>query len=413
MEYPLINSPSSALVYERGFSPSFDIVWSFDYYVDNITLETEVGILIFLQKEEIDFKSGGYGIGLNYTSGLSSSNIVPGMSGAVIGIALDSTGFFATSASFNNTFIRDGIAETDVIPNSIIIRDGETDNSLLTYNVYNEISAFPVIDSDKKTIRARLGNIGRTLYVDYRRSPRDKFVNILTQDVTLFETITGLYRPGVSFTKTITKDVSGSSTIVVNNFHAEGRIDIVEVDKTGTPPTFTPPPPPTFTSSPTPTPTPTPTATPTPTPTCCFDYDIDYLLQNKLNFVKDLIVEECGDYESFELLKPDGSYEMRDACLRWLCRRTDIVDSSPITTSQSYGGPTTNDRDLNTLLFECLGEQTGSPGLAEGEEYGECYLYEFDFFGWYKKNDLETQIYDADWIGSDLVYDLFQIQLPI
>jgi len=156
---------------------------------------------------------------------------------------------------------------------------------------------------------------------------------------------------------------------------------------------------------------------------CCFcrGYDLDLLLYGEgsgLKFDEYLgrLAEECGDIAAWEELQPDGRYRKKQACLRWLCRETSLIDGQPVTISNSVGGPTTNDRDLNDLLFECLGEREGFAGLVNGdfslllppEEYGRCYLYGFEFYGWYRSRRKGENGWEPDWVGSDIHYDIYR-----
>jgi hypothetical protein len=161
---------------------------------------------------------------------------------------------------------------------------------------------------------------------------------------------------------------------------------------------------------------------------CCFcrGYDLDLLLYGQgsgLKFDEYLgrLALGCGDEEAFEDLKPDDDYRKRQACYRWLCRETSLIDGQPVTISNSVGGPTTNNRDLNDLLFECLGERSEFAGLVAGldgfggEQYGRCYLYGFEFYGWRKPNIKEGGVIvePSDWISSDLYYDVYVRDIPI
>jgi hypothetical protein len=158
-------------------------------------------------------------------------------------------------------------------------------------------------------------------------------------------------------------------------------------------------------------------------PSCfCSNYDLDLLLYGEgiggLRFDEYLnrLEEECGDIAAWEALQPDGRYTQRPACLRWLCRRTVLQNGQPVTISNSIGGPTTNNRDLNDLLFECLGEREGFAGLLNGdffgflppEEYGQCYLYGFEFYGWHRPRKRGPQGYASDWVSSDFLYDVYR-----
>jgi hypothetical protein len=157
---------------------------------------------------------------------------------------------------------------------------------------------------------------------------------------------------------------------------------------------------------------------------CCFcrQYDLDLLLYGEgiggLNIDEylSLLKEEGGDIAAWEELQPDGNYRKKQACLRWLCRETSLIDGQPVTISNSVGGPTLNDRDLNDLVLESMGERSGFAGLANGdegrnfepEEYGRCYLYGFEFYGWYRRRKKGQNGYEPDWVGSDIHYDIYR-----
>jgi hypothetical protein len=160
---------------------------------------------------------------------------------------------------------------------------------------------------------------------------------------------------------------------------------------------------------------------------CCFcrDLDLDLLLYGagidglKPSEYANLLREECGDIAAWEALQPDGRYRKHEACFRWLCRQTVLVDGEPVNISTTYGGPTTNNRDLNDLVLECMGERAGFAGLANGdngrllpdEEYGSCYLYVFEFYGWQRRRRLNKE-WGPDWVSSDLHYDIYRRDVP-
>jgi hypothetical protein len=121
------------------------------------------------------------------------------------------------------------------------------------------------------------------------------------------------------------------------------------------------------------------------------------------------IASECGNIGAFNALRPNADYKKRPACLRWLCRRVVLENGLPTVESQAIGGPTTNNRNLNELLLECLGSSENGIGLVGGgsgassEQYNQCYLYEFEFYGWGlwgKKTG------GPSWISSDLIYNI-------
>ena len=248
MEYPTLD-PNAKLfkIYEKALSPYYDIVWSFDYYATNIPANSQLGICLFLQDSAGDAQASDTTIltspdTLSYlafpnetyffTYALSGINNIDlgyagttgGIDRGVIGVGLDTTGCFALSLSSLGILVRDGDLDSNRKLNSLSIRGQGPAYSWNEYSVNRPLSTynFNIIETRKKTIRARLGNIGQTLYVDYRYSPTEDFVNILTQDVTFSRSLSTRLRPGV----TIAKPVSGIApvpTIRFSNFTVEGR----------------------------------------------------------------------------------------------------------------------------------------------------------------------------------------------
>lgn len=236
MEHPISNSNTKVIqFFEKDFTPYSDIVWSFDYYVTNISANSNLGFCIFLQDANnlplSSYQGGNNTIDLGY-SGLSAKNtswtiassLSAGLSGALIGVGFDSTGSFAVSATSSSTILRDGVADNQRINNSVSIRSGAPYYKYDEYNVNRALSAynFNVLDSTKKTIRARLGNVGRTLYVDYRYSADEDFINIITQDVTFTIAPSSRIRPGITFATQVSSSPS-VPRVFFSNLTVEGR----------------------------------------------------------------------------------------------------------------------------------------------------------------------------------------------
>jgi hypothetical protein len=254
MEYPVLSlSAASVGICEQGVTPFYDIVWSFDYYLEDITPETEFGFLFFLQNDTITPVNGTYGPGLGYSQGVDLSQYVrpdedstyyrpdeistyntnreSGLAGALLGVGFDSTGCFALSVTFNGNFIRDGKDDSDRIPNSVAMRGGAPQYSFNQYSVNYALTNFNIIDSVKKTVRARLGNLGRTIYIDYRYTPDQDFIPLLTQDINLGVGLYNYVRPGVTFTKNISSSsIASVPKVIVENFHFEGKTEIPVLD---------------------------------------------------------------------------------------------------------------------------------------------------------------------------------------
>ena len=217
-------SASSVAIFEDGLSPEFDITWSFTYELSNWGNADELGFCMFLQDANTPFSGGGVGIDLGY------SGLTP-MSGAVIGIGLDSLGSFALSSEYVTSSDRDGIGPSSRKLNSIAARGVDSSRVLQNdrldpykyLNINKTISAFNLTDSGVKTLRARLGNYGRKLQVDYKAQGDVFYTNLLKSDIAGPQINTNTrYRPGVTFCKPLTSgNVNGS--IIVSNFHVEGK----------------------------------------------------------------------------------------------------------------------------------------------------------------------------------------------
>lgn len=241
MEYPTLD-PNAKLfkIYEKALSPYYDIVWSFDYYATNIPANSQLGICIFLQDSEgttqASLLSGGNNIDLGY------SGATGGTDKGLIGVGLDTTGCFALSLSSLGTLVRNGDLDTNRKPNSISLRGQGPAYSWTEYSVNRPLSAynFNIVETRKKTIRARLGNVGQTLYIDFRYSPTEDFINILTQDVTFSRSISSRYKPGVTFTTPVS-GVAPKPTIRFSNFTVEGREVFTYVPPTSTVTVLEPP----------------------------------------------------------------------------------------------------------------------------------------------------------------------------
>lgn len=232
MQYPVLNSSSKAinLASKDSYSCLYDLVWSFDYAISG-NPDTEAGFTVFLATSSSKLSGGSAGIDLGY-SGLSSFglpySIKAGVSGAVIGIGFDTTGLFAASAT-SGAFVRDGIDYSKVKKNSISIRSSAPDFRYNDYSYNVAISSlnstFSIVESavNFKTVRVRLGNVGRTIYIDYRNNPKEQFQRILEKNVTLGLPITAFLHAGVSFVTPVSSGQTKSiGNIFLRNFHVEG-----------------------------------------------------------------------------------------------------------------------------------------------------------------------------------------------
>jgi hypothetical protein len=235
MQYPLLNNNSKAinLASKDSYSCLYDIVWSFDYAISG-NPSTEAGFTVFLMSENYELSGGSTGIDLGY-SGLSSTNlpysVKPGISGAILAVGFDTTGLFAASA-FDGSFIRDGVGSSSISKNSVIMRGGTPDYkySDFSYNVplTSLNTTFSIVESAAifKTVRARLGNVGSTLYIDYRNSPDEDFQPIFKRNITLSVPVSSYVKVGVSFATPISSsNVNSIGNIYLKNLSIEGTIN--------------------------------------------------------------------------------------------------------------------------------------------------------------------------------------------
>lgn len=235
MQYPTLSAAKAInFAAKTPFSPYYDIVWSFDYAISG-NANTEAGFTIFLARGDTPLNGGSGGIDLGY-SGLSSifikqSYIERGIVGGAIGVGFDTTGLFAASAVNSTYKVRDGINSLKAIKNSVTIRGLSPSYSYSQYSYNQPLSSlnntFNIVASGEiyKTVRARLGNIGRTLYIDYRNDPSEEFQPILEKDIDIVVDPNTKYYPGISFVtpiSSISRNAIGN--IFVKNIHTEGKI---------------------------------------------------------------------------------------------------------------------------------------------------------------------------------------------
>jgi hypothetical protein len=233
MQYPPLTSAKAInFASQTSFSPYYDIVWSFDYAISG-NPNTEAGFTVFLTKNELAGGSGSIDLGY---SGLSSKVLAStysrpslGMLGAVIGVGFDTTGLFAASAFIGSYNVRDGIPASTVTKNSVTLRGPSPHYNYSQYNYHQPLSSlnstFTIVQSAAiyKTVRVRVGNIGRTLYIDYRNNPEEEFRLILQKDISI-PVYKGIgYYPGISFATPISSTSPlAIGNIFVKNIHIEG-----------------------------------------------------------------------------------------------------------------------------------------------------------------------------------------------
>ena len=222
MVYPTLPlSAASVAVFEEGMSPQYDITWSFTYELSGWTTGDEIGFCMFLQDGAHTLSGGGVGPDLGFSGGGSYvASTAQAINKPIIGIGFDSLGVFAAELVYPDSSIRSGVS---YVPNSITIRD--SDFNVVTTQA---LTAFDIVSNGKRTIRARLGDYGRKVFVDYKNEGDTFFTQLLTQDVSLEISSDTRYRPGVTFVKPLI-GAHTNGVIVTTGFHVEGnQSDAVE-----------------------------------------------------------------------------------------------------------------------------------------------------------------------------------------
>lgn len=186
------------------FNPHWDITWSFSYALTGI----QHGFCTFLTTSST-LVSGFPGQYLGY---LTTGTIPNGS----LAIAFDSTGLFALSSS-----TRTGISVNNVKPNSLIVRIGNN----LIYNEY--LSGFNISESSKtfKTLRFRLSNGGKKLYIDHKTDSTE-YKNLIFLSLTSFSiSATPFLYPAITYSSPISSNSATPSKFWLKNFHTQGNIN--------------------------------------------------------------------------------------------------------------------------------------------------------------------------------------------
>ena len=226
MVYPtsLPANAASVAVFEDGMSPEYDITWSFTYELSNQSSGDEIGFCMFLQDALSALVGGGVGPDVGFTGTDDLGLNAEPLNGKVIGVGFDTLGAFGLPIDdYGSGDTRDGLST--VVPNGVHVRDA--DGSIVSTE---SLSAFDLTSEGKKTVRARLGNYGRTITVDYKLEGEEFFTPVLKQDVSLSFTSSTRYRPGVALVKPITAS-SVTADIVATGFHVEGNQNSIEEEE--------------------------------------------------------------------------------------------------------------------------------------------------------------------------------------
>tara|TARA_R110000764_G_scaffold139089_1_gene227089 strand:+ start:5769 stop:7094 length:1326 start_codon:yes stop_codon:yes gene_type:complete len=216
MVYPTLPLSAAAVaVFEEGMSPQYDITWSFTYELSGWTAGDEIGYCMFLQDGAHTLSGGGVGPDLGFSGGGPFvASTAQAMNKPIIGIGFDSLGIFAAPLEYTDATTRSGVY---YVPNSVTIRDSD-----LNVVTTQALTGFDLVSDGKRTIRARLGDYGRKVFVDFKNEGDEFFTHILTQDVSIDIAPDSRFRPGVTLVKPLT-GTHTNGVIVTTGFHVEGN----------------------------------------------------------------------------------------------------------------------------------------------------------------------------------------------
>lgn len=241
---PQITKSKNFIFNSIPFNANFDIIWSFEFNLSGST-GLEGGFVTFLTSIP-QLTGGNVGVDLSYsgiTSGgmrytdlnsYSTGNTLTatthqGILSAILGVGFDTSGLFGLSCSYDGVKTRDGVGLANIKPNSLIVRGGFPSYPLLYNQQLSSLSSdFQIFNNTSQftKIRCRLGDVGRKLFVDYKRVTDLNYINLVSIPVNLIINDNTRYYVGMSFASPISSnDATKVCNLQIKNFHVEGRYD--------------------------------------------------------------------------------------------------------------------------------------------------------------------------------------------
>lgn len=223
------------------FNSNYEITWSFQYLLSNLTSQSQYGFSTFLTVSAGSYTSlpGQYLGGNDTLDALSASTLLTEASavliteageilvvdqgivaGIIMHIAFDSTGLFAVSGSQ-----RPGIHPSNAKKNSLVIRDYNS-NIIVNEHLSAISSNFSLTSNEFTVLRFRYSNIGQKLFIDYRPISVTDFISLtsinLGYRIVGFQNTDGIYT-GFSFCSPISTTAANlSASLLLKNYHVEG-----------------------------------------------------------------------------------------------------------------------------------------------------------------------------------------------
>lgn len=214
---------------KKEFNPHYDVTWSFKIALSG----TEHGFSTFLSNSTDYSPYLGHYIGLPTESESldteSSINITTeygnnitseyALSSVVLSIAFDTVGYAALSTPFIP-----GLKRSEIKRNSLTIRDSSRE--VIYHNALSSISTEFVMSSSRKywqTLRFRVSNLGTKLEIDLKTS--NKYKTILSLPINIQIQFNDKIYAGFSFMSPMSSNSITPSTLFLNNFHIQGRVE--------------------------------------------------------------------------------------------------------------------------------------------------------------------------------------------
>jgi hypothetical protein len=210
------------ILHTDSLNSNYDLVWSFKFLLStsDLSSQSQGGFVTYLAATSPTFTTGGSGAFLGYDGPPGG-----GINNAVLGIGFDTMGVFAVSGIDSRT---NGIPYSAAKPNSVTIRGGYSAFDMLYNESLSSLNTSFTLLTNTDTyqwLRFRLGNIGQTLYIDYRQSDSDSYTNIVQLPVTLTITDSTVYSIGISLAyplSSTTYSEQNNTVLRIKNFQLEG-----------------------------------------------------------------------------------------------------------------------------------------------------------------------------------------------
>jgi hypothetical protein len=227
---------ASAIYFSLYLDTTKDIVVSFDYACYGPSAIGSEGFCVFFSNTFARaIRGGGPGPGLGYSSvsGVNSSEYF-GMNAGILGVGFDITG-----NNGSNKFSSTGYS--DIVPNSITLRDEQGTNYALSQRTLNlnnvafkrPISLYEQITDNSlptfKRIRVRLTDFGQRVVIDMKKVGEYDFVNYLDYTYPEKKSWPKTVRCGLSFaTGTVTDTVFKVKGLNINGIYSADRGETID-----------------------------------------------------------------------------------------------------------------------------------------------------------------------------------------